>query len=110
MKETVFFAIIILLSFGLAAQTTKKKPSSTTLLVLSVMPTLAEQLNRRLKYAALKRGVSAFCICFSAFMVIGRLIAGVHWFTDIVGAVLLSAGVYCIYKAAVLLCAKQDEG
>lgn len=85
-------------------------PSSTTLLVLSVMPTLAEQLNRRLKYAALKRGVSAFCICFSAFMVIGRLIAGVHWFTDIVGAVLLSAGVYCIYKAAVLLCAKQDEG
>ena len=50
------------------------------------------------------------CICFSAFMVIGRLIAGVHWFTDIVGAVLLSAGLYCIYKAAVLLCAKQDEG
>ena len=85
-------------------------PSSTTLLVLSVMPTLAEQLNRRLKHAALKRGIRAFCICFSAFMVIGRLIAGVHWFTDIVGAVFLSSGLYCIYKAAVLLCAKQNEG
>lgn len=85
-------------------------PSSTTLLVLSVMPTLAEQLNRRSKKVVLKRLVAVFVICFSVFMVIGRLIAGVHWFTDIVGAVFLSSGLYCIYKAAVLLCAKQNEG
>jgi undecaprenyl-diphosphatase len=36
---------------------------------------------------------------FSAFMVVGRLISGVHWLTDIVGAVLLSGGLYGIYKA-----------
>ncbi len=35
---------------------------------------------------------------FSTFMVIGRLVAGVHWLTDIVGSVLLSAGLYCLYR------------
>ena len=34
-------------------------------------------------------------------MVIGRLIAGVHWLTDIVGSVILSAGLFLLYCAAV---------
>ena len=38
---------------------------------------------------------------FSAFMVIVRLVAGVHWLTDIVGSVLLSAGLYLLYRTAV---------
>ena len=78
-------------------------PSSTTLLVLSVMPTLIFQVNRRFTHIVLKRIVCVLTVVFSAFMVIGRLVAGVHWFTDIVGAVALSAGLYCIYKAAVLI-------
>ena len=78
-------------------------PSSTTLLVLSVMPTLIFQVNRRFTHIVLKRIVCFLTVVFSAFMVIGRLVAGVHWFTDIVGAVALSAGLYCIYKAAVLI-------
>lgn len=78
-------------------------PSSTTLLVLSVMPTLVFQADRRLKSSAVKKAVSIFSVLFSAFMVIGRLISGVHWFTDILGAVMLSAGLYCLYKAASLL-------
>lgn len=78
-------------------------PSSTTLLVLSVMPTLAEQVNRRLKNRLGKRITEAFVISFSCFMIIGRLISGVHWFTDIVGALLISAGLFYIYKAFVLL-------
>ena len=76
-------------------------PSSTTLLVLSVMPTLLFQVNRRAKSQTIRRITAAFAILFSAFMVIGRLAAGVHWLTDIVGAVLLSAGLYSLYRAAV---------
>ena len=78
-------------------------PSSTTLLVLCVMPTLTEQMNRRSENAAVKRIIKVFVVYFSIFMVLGRLISGVHWLTDIVGSVMLSAGLFCIYKAFVLM-------
>ena len=79
-------------------------PSSTTLLVLCVMPTLSEQVNRRSQNEIVKKVIKALVICFSAFIVFGRLISGVHWLTDIVGSIMLSVGLFCIYKAAVLLC------
>lgn len=84
-------------------------PSSTTLLVLSVMPTLVFQVNRRVENHIMRRGVSILTTSFSAFMVVGRLIAGVHWFTDIVGGILLSAGLFCIYKAVVILGRKEQK-
>ena len=75
-------------------------PSSTTLLVLSVMPTLVFQARRRLKNVAAIKAISILTIAFSVFMVAARLVSGVHWLTDIVGAVLLSAGMFLIYRAA----------
>ena len=75
-------------------------PSSTTLLVLCVMPTLIEQINRRSKNEIVKKVIKALVICFSAFMVFGRLISGVHWLTDIAGGGLLSAGLVMLYNAA----------
>ena len=84
-------------------------PSSTTLLVLCVMSTFVEQTNRRLINKTMKKMIKVFVICFSAFMVLGRLISGVHWLTDIVGSILLSVGLFCIYKAAVLLCYNREK-
>lgn len=84
-------------------------PSSTTLLVLCVMPTLCEQLNRRLENEFVKRSINFVVVCFSIFMVMGRLISGVHWLTDIVGGILLSAGLFMVYKAVVLLHQKEDK-
>ena len=84
-------------------------PSSTTMLVLSVMPTLVFQVNRRLKNTVVKKIISILTITFSAFMVIGRLVSGVHWFTDIVGSIMFSAGVFYIYKAVVLLYYKDER-
>lgn len=72
-------------------------PSSTTMLVLTVMPTAVMQLNPRIKNPALRRGVVLAIIVFIAFMVIGRLVSGVHWFTDVVGGALLSAGLVMMY-------------
>lgn len=83
-------------------------PSSTTLLTLSVMPTLGFQVRRRLRNIDLRKTVSVLIRAFSMLMVLGRLISGVHWFTDIVGGVLLSMGLYCIYRAAVLLYCKEE--
>ena len=76
-------------------------PSSTTLLVLSVMPTLVFQVNRRCDNRKMKRIAMILVGLFSAFMVIGRLISGVHWATDIIGSILLSFGLFKLYQSAV---------
>lgn len=84
-------------------------PSSTTLLVLCVMPTLIEQTSRRLSNESVKRMVMVFSVCFSSFMVLGRLVSGVHWLTDIIGSIMLSVGLFCVYKAVVLLFCKEES-
>ena len=84
-------------------------PSSTTLLVLGVMPTVIFQINRRVKNIKIKNIISAITIIFSVFMVVGRLISGVHWVTDIMGSVLLSMGLFYIYKGTVFLVLKGDS-
>ena len=73
-------------------------PSSTTLLVLSVMPTLKFQTDRRVADPMLKKTITLFVVVFSAFMVIGRLVSGVHWATDIIGSIFLSSGLFLIYR------------
>ena len=77
-------------------------PSSTTLLVLSVMPTLWFQAYRRVSNVTTREAAEVFVVAFSVFMVIGRLVSGVHWATDIIGSVLLSAGVFMLYRSVVL--------
>ena len=67
------------------------------------MPTLVFQANRRLKNATIKRIIATITAIFSIFMVVGRLISGVHWLTDIIGSVFLSVGLFYLYKAIVLL-------
>ena len=74
-------------------------PSSTTLLVLCVMPTAMMQLRDRIKQPILRKCVSIAIAAFIAFMVIGRLLSGVHWLTDILGGVLLSAGLVMLYDS-----------
>lgn len=73
-------------------------PSSTTMLVMCVMPTAIMQLNARIKNNILKKCVSFVIVAFTLFMVIGRLVSGMHWFTDIVGGALLSAGLVLMYR------------
>ena len=72
-------------------------PSSTTMLVMCVMPTAIMQLNSRIRNQGLQRGIDCLIIAFTGCMVVGRLISGVHWFTDIVGGALLSAGLVMLY-------------
>lgn len=73
-------------------------PSSTTLLVLCIMPTAILQWKDRINNRVLRKIIQTVSVAFILFMVIGRLLAGVHWFTDIVGGVLLSAGLVEAYR------------
>ena len=74
-------------------------PSSTTMLVMCVMPTAMLQLRPRIKNDVFRRCVLILIALFTAFMVIGRLLSGVHWLTDIIGGALLSAGLVSIYAS-----------
>ena len=66
---------------------------------MCVMPTALMQLRSRIKNRARNTAVSTAIAAFTAFMVIGRLISGVHWLTDIIGGALLSAGLVMLYAA-----------
>lgn len=72
-------------------------PSSTTMLVMCVMPTAIMQLNARIRNKVFRRCTVFATYAFIAFMVIGRFVSGVHWFSDIVGGAILSSGLVLIY-------------
>ena len=76
-------------------------PSSTTMLVMCVMPTAIMQFDTRIKNDVLKRCVTYAITAFIVFMVIGRLVSGVHWFTDIIGGALFSTGLVLMYRAII---------
>ena len=73
-------------------------PSSTTLLVTTVMPTAIMQLKSRIKHSKTKKWLVFAIRFFVAFMVIARLISGVHWVTDIIGGLLLSVAMVTMYS------------
>ena len=69
------------------------------MLVMCVMPTAMMQLHVRIKNKVLGRCVMIAIAAFIAFMVIGRLMSGVHWVTDIIGGALVSAGLVITYAS-----------
>ena len=72
-------------------------PSSTTLLVTCVMPSSAILLNRKIKNSGSRKNAVFLISIFTVFMVIARLVSGVHWVTDIIGGLILSAGLVFSY-------------
>ena len=74
-------------------------PSSTTMLILCIMSTAIIQVYYRLKNKPIRNTVIIAMIAFSAFMVIGRAVCGVHWLSDIVGGALLSMGLVMTYRS-----------
>lgn len=78
-------------------------PSSTTMLVMCVMPTTILQIMERLRWGFLRRCLVAVIVMYTAFMVIARLISGVHWLTDIVGGLILSASLVNAYQFACVI-------
>ena len=74
-------------------------PSSTTMLVLCVMPTALMFFDKRIKKGWLRKVVTVTTIAFIVFMVVGRLISGVHWLSDIIGGMLVSSGLVLMYQS-----------
>jgi len=75
-------------------------PSSTTMLAMCVLPTAMMQFHRLIKNTSIRNTVNTLCGLFTAFMVIGRLVCGVHWFIDILGGLLFSIAMILLYCSA----------
>ena len=82
------------------------------MLVMCVMPTAIMQLRSRIQNDLLRRFVTYAIPAFIVFMVVGRLVSGVHWITDIIGGALLSAGLVRMYRVIIsetsISCKKVD--
>lgn len=74
-------------------------PSSTTMLVLCVMSTAMMQLSSRIRSQKLRKITLSLMTAFTAFMVMARLLSGVHWLTDIIGGTPISAALVMMYAA-----------
>ena len=75
-------------------------PSSHAMLVVCVMVTAAKEIHILCPTRNwLCRVTDVFCVLIAAVTVIGRLLCGVHWFTDIVGGLLLAASLIALYYA-----------
>ena len=76
-------------------------PSSHTMIVIAVMGTAVTQCRLRIKNALIRRCVQGVLWAVIFVTVIGRFISGVHWFTDILGGMLLGSFFCALYSAAI---------
>ncbi len=76
-------------------------PSSHTMLVCCVMATAIMQFNRMIKNQTVCILADIVAVAVIALMVMGRLLSGVHWLTDIIGGVIISAALVMLYVSVV---------
>ncbi len=84
-------------------------PSSHTMLTVCIMSTGILQVQKRIQEPRGRAQVQWVMVLIIAIMVLGRLLSGVHWFTDIVGGVLLSAALIKLYCAFAGLGANRQK-
>ena len=97
--------IILEESVGLEAS----YPSSHTMLVICIMGSamvLFQQMIQKKVLRVILNVLSGIVIFVTVF---GRMISGVHWFTDIVGGVLLGAAFIMLYVSAVQFVQRKKE-
>ncbi len=73
-------------------------PSSHTMLVCVIMGSAVMIMKKYIKKKSLQRVFAVICYGIILVTVIGRLISGVHWFTDIVGGILISVSLLALYS------------
>lgn len=74
-------------------------PSSHTMITVCICSSAVMQFKARVKNEKLKFAAVFAVSMLAVFTVAGRLISGVHWFTDIVGGLFISTGLTALYGA-----------
>lgn len=74
-------------------------PSTHTMLILTILGTAIPLIGKYLSNEKLALCAKIICIVIMWLTVICRLLSGVHWFTDILGGVLISLCLISLYKS-----------
>ena len=84
-------------------------PSSHTMLAICIMSTAIFEFHALIKERkALLIAADTICIAIGSVVVIGRLLSGVHWLSDIIASIILSGALVCFFVFLTLL-AKDIE-
>lgn len=84
-------------------------PSTHTMLSIVVFLTSIHLARKQIKNKKLQNAAVIVCIALTVIAVAGRLISGVHWFTDIVGAVIISASLVLLFYALISLIKEKQN-
>ena len=76
-------------------------PSTHTMLILTILGTARYAVKKLLKNPKIVLILQILCLVIMILTVIGRLICGVHWLTDIIGGLLISGALVGFYSFSV---------
>jgi len=72
-------------------------PSSTTFLSIALLISGSLEIDNYIKNKKVTLVIKIISISYCVFLVVGRLISGVHWLTDIIGAILISVSLIYLF-------------
>ena len=75
-------------------------PSSHTMLACVVLGSALLLLPRYIQNRNIRRALSLVCCLFMLLIIVGRLLAGVHWLTDILGGILIGGLLITLFSLA----------
>lgn len=74
-------------------------PSTHTFMAIAIMLALKTQFEYKIKDEDNKWFATTFCMAIIVATIFTRMVAGVHWFTDIIGGILLGSALASLYNA-----------
>lgn len=84
-------------------------PSTHTILAVCVMTTAAMQFSARIKDEKKRKQAVIICMAIMIAIIIGRILAGCHWLTDIVGGILISSVLILAYNTGILYVKEKEK-
>ena len=84
-------------------------PSTHTLVILGILGTGVTEINYLVKNKPIR--ICAYIISYAVMLlaVVGRLLAGVHWFTDILAGILLSQAIVAAYNGVSVILTEKHK-